>query len=72
MDGFKIMQEEQLKKQLRAVRERVCFPVINRGPLWYDTLSAAQRDELAVWYRAWLDVTHTMQVPKTPVWLQQK
>ena len=72
MSDMQIIQEEQLKKQLRTVRESVCFPVINRGALWYDTLSDVQREELAAWYRAWLDVTHTLRVPKTPLWLQNK
>ena len=67
-----LMQREQIKKQLRSLREQICFPIVNRGALWYEGLTDAQRDELAVWYRAWLDVTDTRRVPRMPSWLQNK
>lgn len=54
---------------LRIQREKVCFPYINRGELWYSKLSAEQKEELSVWYQAWLDVTETMVAPETPEWL---
>jgi hypothetical protein len=59
-------------KTLREERERVCFPIINRGKLWYDTLSIEQLTELRVWYRAWLDVTETLTIPITPEWINEK
>ena len=54
---------------LRAQREKICFPCINRGELWYSKLSAEQKEELVAWYQAWLDVTETKIAPETPLWL---
>ncbi len=54
---------------LRREREKVCFPVVNRGTLWYDGLTAEQKTELGVWYQAWLDVTDTRVSPDIPTWL---
>lgn len=65
------LKAEEEKAALRDQRGRVCFPVINRGELWYEGLSETQRAELAVWYRAWLDVTETGIVPEAPAWLKQ-
>lgn len=61
-------QEEQLER-LRAERERVCFPVINRGAAWYARLTSEQKEELDVWYQAWLDVTETKVKPESPSWI---
>ena len=54
---------------LRSQREKSCFPYVNRGEMWYSRLSADQKDELNVWYQAWLDVTETKTVPEKPQWL---
>ena len=62
------MDNETLKEILRTEREFV-FKVINRGKLWYDTLTPEQLEELKVWYAAWLDVTETLKKPKRPSWL---
>ena len=56
-------------ESLREMREEECFPVINRGMLWYASLTEAQKSELSAWYQAWLDVTETRTVPATPEWL---
>lgn len=61
-------QEERM--QFRVRREAECFSVINRGQLWYDTLTATQRRELRLWYQAWLDGTETLTVPERPAWLK--
>jgi len=58
------------KNKLRARRQAICFPIINRGQLWYETLSDAQKKELKVWYKAWLDVTETLTEPVKPKWLK--
>jgi hypothetical protein len=55
--------------QLREARNKVCFPVINRGKLWYDRLSPLQLGELKAWYQAWLDAPRTLEYPKEPEWL---
>ena len=54
---------------LRRQREVECFPIINRGQLWYDTLTEAQKAELKEWYIAWLDVTDTLVIPNKPNWI---
>lgn len=55
---------------LRSLRERDCFPIINRGQLWYQTLTKDQLTELNKWYKDWLDVTKTLVVPTKPSWLE--
>lgn len=62
--------EEEMLNQLRYKREIECFPIINRGQLWYDTLTAEQYDELQVWYQAWLNVTETRIIPEKPSWIK--
>ena len=56
----------------RCAREHVCFPIINRGPLWYQHLTMSQQTDLNVWYEAWLDAPETHQFPVTPYWLDDK
>lgn len=63
---------EQLKEKLRERRQNECFPVVNRGTLWYNKLSVSQYAELKVWYEKWLNVTETMAVPVKPSWLDKK
>lgn len=72
---------EQIQRQeleyLRTLREVECFSIVNRGVLWYNTLTDKQLQELKVWYDAWLDITTTYQpaielediIPKKPEWL---
>lgn len=60
------------KKDLRLRRQIICFPIINRGQLWYDTLTNAQKNELKVWYKEWLDVTETMEEPEFPEFLSEE
>ena len=63
---LKNKQIEELRKQ----REQECFSIINRGQLWYSTLTTEQYRELQTWYQAWLDVTETLVVPEKPGWLE--
>ena len=73
-DGVLIFDEDkrsQLDNQhilddLRFEREQQCFPIINRGQLWYEMLSETQVAELQLWYQAWLDVTETLLIPERP------
>ena len=62
-------QAEAAKGAYRKRREVECFPVINRGRLWYDTLTEDQLSELKTWYQAWLDGTNTQTIPEKPEWL---
>lgn len=57
---------------LRELREKQCFPVVNRGKVWYDRLSSEQLQELKDWYNDWLNVTETMIIPVTPSFINEK
>lgn len=61
---------EEIKENLRKQRDAECFPYINRGQLWYDSLTDKEYSELQHWYADWLDVTETMSVPTKPLWLK--
>ena len=50
-------------------RDTECFPIINRGELWYKHLTDEQKEELDNWYNAWLEVTETKVIPTKPEWL---
>lgn len=63
------LQEQAEITDLRSRREKECFPYVNRGQLWYATLTVKQLAELSTWYKAWLQVTTTKQVPERPAWL---
>lgn len=63
---------ENPKEFFREQRETVCFPIINRGKLWYDTLTFEQLGELKSWYWKWLNVTETLEIPIMPEWLNSK
>lgn len=65
-----ILLEEKQKRQLRRLRETECFKIINRGILWYNTLTEDQKKELDTWYHQWLDVTETLAVPEVPTWIE--
>lgn len=56
---------------IRFQRETECFPVINRGELWYAKLTTEQKSELASWYQAWLDAPQTGIIPAKPEWLSR-
>ena len=61
------------KKQIGEIRSRrsyECFPIINRGSLWYNKLTAEQKTELSVWYEAWLDAPATKIIPSKPLWIK--
>lgn len=76
--------EEDILETLRNRRFVECFNIINRGVLWYNTLTEEQRLELDKWYKEWLDITDTYInayeqnpefdietiIPIKPVWLK--
>lgn len=68
-DRQKEIDDERELVYLRSERQRICFPYINRGNLWYSMLTETQKAELAAWYQAWLDVTSTKTIPEKPEWL---
>lgn len=74
------LTEEQITEKLRARREDECFIYINRGVLWYNTLTTEQQQELNTWYQAWLNVPQVYEetkptnietiIPTKPSWLK--
>lgn len=68
-EKFDSMKEEEDLETLRERRQTECFEYVDRGALWYDTLTAEQLIELGYFYRAWLNVTETKVVPEKPTWL---
>lgn len=68
VNKIQLTQEEKLD-DLRTLREEECFPIINRGNLWYESLTLEQKLELKNWYQNWLDVTVTQVIPTKPTWL---
>lgn len=60
----KILQAERNKDEIRFERQRVCFPVVNRGQFWYDKLTQSEKDEIREWYQKWLDAPETGVVPE--------
>lgn len=69
-DRQKEIEEQRELTNLRTQREKICFPYINRGEMWYSKLTEEQKDELGTWYQAWLDVTSTKVIPEAPDWLK--
>ena len=73
-----ISSQEEILRDLRYQRELECFSVINRGKLWYNTLTDEQLIQLQVWYTKWLNVTEdynkqpngSYKVPDKPSWLK--
>lgn len=64
--------DETLVKELRRRRSLECFPIVNRGKLWYDLLTMEQEAELKQWYEDWLNVTETKVIPVRPRWFDDK
>lgn len=68
------LTNEEIIEQLREKREIECFSIINRGQLWYNTLTTEQVNELNIWYRAWLDLPNNYNtnktIPQKPSWLK--
>lgn len=67
-EAYKASKREGLRMQ----RLDVCFPIINRGKFWYETLEDKYLRELKKWYQEWLDVTETLVEPLMPEWLKPK
>ena len=65
-----ISEDDAKLVEIRSRRESECYPIINRGGLWYDLLTKAEKDELLEWYQAWLDAPETGIIPEKPSWLK--
>lgn len=72
------LTKNEILENLRSRREFECFPIINRGQLWYNTLTENQIAELNEWYNNWLDVTNETNkdkngeyiIPQKPIWIK--
>ena len=64
-----MLDKAKVVDEIRNRRETECFPIVNRGQLWYDKLSKKKKEELEQWYQAWLDATNTGGVPEKLAWL---
>lgn len=60
---------ETIISNLRMKRNKICFTVVNRGQVWYNTLTTEQLVELQTWYQSWLDAPQTLIEPETPYWI---
>lgn len=65
-----IQSDEGKREEIRYTREQRCFPIINRGKLWYDKLTDEQLKELGEWYVAWLNAPETMIEPADLEWIK--
>lgn len=68
-ERFDYLMKQKHITRLRFIREEECFAVINRGEVWYRTLAEEQKNELQIWYEAWLDITETLVIPEKPTWI---
>lgn len=69
--SYKYENGEALISEIRQQRRTECFPIINRGKPWYDTLTAEQVEELNTWYHNWLNAPETKSVPQKPEWIKE-
>lgn len=67
-----IYHEDTEEEKIRLRRAYECFPVINRGKFFYESLTPEETDELRRWYYAWLDAPDTKEIPEKPQWLDGK
>lgn len=65
--NYVAQQLERKTQYWRHQREIVCFPIINRGTIWYNTLTQEQKDELSIWYQDWLDITVDINLEEMPI-----
>ena len=59
-----------LDKEYQLEKENEEKLMVNRGKLWYDSLSNEQSIELQNWYQNWLDAPETMIIPTMPAWIK--
>lgn len=68
-DAVATLDRQRALDDLRRRREEECFAIVNRGKVWYDTLTAEQMAQLTTWYKAWLDAPETGVAPETPAFV---
>lgn len=70
LDQLEVNRLEEQRQRIREQRDIECFPIINRGGLWYELLISQEKTELMEWYQAWLEATETLEIPMKPNWLK--
>lgn len=67
-----IAELHRKQSEIQEERKYRCFPVINRGQLWYDKLTIDELETVKVWYQQWLDAPNTLVIPETPSFIFEK
>ena len=71
VNGEFVLESLMDDDSLRERRQRECFNIVdNRSQLWWNKLTENQREEIEIWYEAWLNVTEARVIPKKPLWLE--
>jgi hypothetical protein len=67
---------EKLIDDIRKIRDKECFSVVNRSNLWYIKLTEEQKTELEEWYQEWLELPNKqketknkLKYPVKPSWV---
>lgn len=58
------------KNEIRKRRDTECFSIVDRGELWYNSLTEEQSSGLKQWYQNWLNAPETGEIPDKPDWLR--
>lgn len=69
-EQYEDIPTNEIQEELRKKREEICFPIVNRGKVWYNLLNEEQLKELETWYNDWLNVTETLKEPILPLWIK--
>ena len=64
-----VLQGEAIER-IRMRRVAECFAIIDRGRLWYESLTPEQLAELAAWRETWLTAPETGMAPERPAWIK--
>lgn len=71
LNGEFIQETVNTKLAIQNRRKIECFDIIdNRSQMWYNRLTAQQKQELDTWYEAWLNAPETKIIPEKPEWLK--
>jgi len=66
-----INEEKTIEEKQEYIRRhrKECFNIVNRGNTWFNSLNEVQKEEIQIWYQAWLDAPDTLVIPSKPIWL---